>query len=56
VSSVDRIAFFQGKRDEVPNQALARELVENFIATRNEHFTSSPYQENYKTTRLIHAA
>jgi hypothetical protein len=26
MSALDRIAYFQGRRDEVPNQALARDL------------------------------
>ena len=28
MSTLDKIAFFQNRRDEVPNQVLAKELVE----------------------------
>ncbi|MCW4010631.1 MAG: hypothetical protein NWF05_08430 [Candidatus Bathyarchaeota archaeon] len=35
MSVLDKIAFFQNRRDEVPNQQLAKELAEAEVAADN---------------------
>jgi len=50
MSVLNKIAFYPNRRDEVPNQQLARELAET--ENRNDHSTASKTTENRKKSKL----